>query len=411
MYVTALREMLGIPTELKIRQYSEVAEQPLGYQAQADMGQMLMKDMYGKSVRIYIFAMVMSHSRKKYVYFQDRPYNTQDFVEAHDKAFRYFGGRPEEIVYDQDRVMAVAENAGDLIFTEAYENYRKYAGFTIFLCRGNDPESKGKIESCVKYVKRNFLACRIYCGISTLNSDGLAWLERCANAKIHETTKMIPNVVFAEEMKHLKPAPTLSAPPKPKSAIVRKTNVVHYLQNRYEVPKGTYFPGREASITVDDQAGTVTFSDKETGEVFASHNIAYGVIGKKVSIPKNAERFAYTKYDDLKEKVLSVFEGVHPAGEYIDELIRKYPRYASDQLRIMKSCAEMYDRDELQNALDYCIRRDLFSANDFRDTLMFFRTDDVKITAANIELPVKYQTVQAQIRNLDSYTAKGGESI
>jgi hypothetical protein len=307
--------------------------------------------------------------------------------------------------------MAVSENAGDLIFTETYENYRKYAGFTIFLCRGNDPESKGKIESTVKYVKRNFLACRIYCGISTLNSDGLAWLERCANAKIHETTKMIPNVVFAEELKHLKSAPTLSAPPKPKSAIVRKTNVVHYLQNRYEVPKGTYFPGREAMITIDEQAGTVTFCDRETGEHFASHNIAVGVIGKKVSIPKNADRFAYTNYDDLKNKVLSVLDGVRSAAEYIDELIKKYPRYAKDQLRIMKSCAEMYDKDELKNALDYCVARDLFSANDFRDTLMFFRADEVKIAPAHIELPVKYQAVQAQVRSLDSYAAKGGEHI
>jgi len=222
---------------------------------------------------------------------------------------------------------------------------------------------------------------------------------------------MIPNVVFAEEIKHLKSAPTLSAPPKPKSAIVRKTNVVHYLQNRYEVPKGTYFPGREAAISVDEQTGTVTFCDKDTGEFLASHNIAYGVIGKKVSIPKNADRFVHTTYDDLKDKVLSAFDGVHPAAEYVEGLIKKYPRYARDQLRIMKSCAEMYDRNELQNALDYCIRRDLFSANDFRDTLMFFRTDDVKITAANVELPVKYQIVQAQIRTLDSYSAKGGESI
>ena len=51
----------------------------------------------------------------------------------------------------------------------------------IFLCRGNDPQSKGKIESVIKYIKGNFLACRIYRGISVLNSDGLAWLERTAN--------------------------------------------------------------------------------------------------------------------------------------------------------------------------------------------------------------------------------------
>ena len=411
MYVTAMREMLGIPTEVKIRQYAEVAELPPGLQAQVDMGQKVMKDMWDKSVRIYIFAMVMSHSRKKFVCFQDHPYNAQEFIEAHDLAFRYFGGRTDEIAYDQDRVMTVAENAGDLIFTEAFENYRKYAGFSIFLCRGNDPQSKGKIESTIKYTKRNFLACRIYSGVSTLNSEGLAWLERTANAKIHDTTKMIPNVVFAEEIKHLKQVPTLSAPPKPKTAIVRKTNVVHYLQNRYEVPKGTYFPGTEALISVDEQAGTVTFCDKETGELFATHNIAYGVIGKKIPLPKNADRFKQTKYDELKVNVLSAFEGVYLTEEYVDELIKKYPRYARDQLRIMKNCAENYDKAELQNALNYCIEKDLFSANDFRDTLVFFRTDEPKITSGMVLLPAKYSMIQAQIRSLDSYAhaPRGGE--
>ncbi len=273
MYVTALRETLGIPTSENIRQYAEVSELAPGLQAQVDMGQTVMKDMFGKSVKIYIFAMVMSHSRKKFVCFQDHPYKAEEFTEKHDTAFQYYGGRPNEIVYDQDRVMTVAENAGDLILTEAFENYRKYAGFSIFLCRGSDPQSKGKIESVVKYVKRNFLACRIYCGISTLNSDGIGWLERCANAKIHETTKMIPNVVFAEEIRHLKPVPTLSKPPKPESAIIRKTNVVHYRQNRYEVPKGTYLPGREAKITVDEQSGIIEFRDGETDELLAKHNI------------------------------------------------------------------------------------------------------------------------------------------
>ena len=202
---------------MKIREYSEVSSQRLGYQAQVDLGQKVMKDMYGVSVKIYIFAMVLSNSRKKFVCFQDRAYTSEDFVKAHDMAFRYYGGRPKEIVNDQDRVLAVSENSGDIILTETFEAYRQYAGFSVFLCRGNDPESKGKIESVVKYVKGNFLSCRIYAGLATLNSDGLAWLERCANAKTHETTKMIPNVVFAEEMKHLKPVPTLSSPPKPKS--------------------------------------------------------------------------------------------------------------------------------------------------------------------------------------------------
>ena len=208
----------------------------------------------------------------------------------------------------------------------------------------------------------------------------------------------------------MKAVPTLSAPAKPKSAIVRPANVVHYLQNRYEVPKGTYLPGRKASITVDDEAGKVFFADPQTGELFAEHNIAYGVIGKKIPLPRNAQRFRETKYDEFKITVLSAYEGIYLIEEYIDKLIEKYPRYARDQLRIMKNCAEIYDKEEVQKALDYCIDRDLFSANDFRDALVFFRIEP-KIESKQVKLPVKYSTIQAQTRNLDSYTAKGGELL
>jgi len=104
------------------------------------------------------------------------------------------------------------------------------------------------------------------------------------------------------------------------------TFVTRYLQNRYEVPKGTYAPGREALITVDEEAGTITFSDSVTGELFATHNIAIGVVGKKISLSKNANRFQETKYDELKNKVLAMFDDVNLACEYIDELLKKYPR-------------------------------------------------------------------------------------
>jgi transposase len=87
-YVSRLREELGLPTMLKIRQYEAVEELPYGKQAQVDMGVKTMKDVYGKNVKVYIFVMVLSRSRYKFVYFQLRPFNAEDFVSAHDMAFK-----------------------------------------------------------------------------------------------------------------------------------------------------------------------------------------------------------------------------------------------------------------------------------------------------------------------------------
>ena len=406
-YVAIKREELGLPRMLKIRQYSEVAELPMGFQAQVDMGEKTMRDFYGKPVKVYIFAMVLSHSRKKFVFFQDHRFNSKEFVSAHDLAFRYFGGRTTEIVYDQDRVMSVSENAGDLILTEVFTAYSQYAGFSVHLCRGNDPESKGKIEAVIKYVKNNFLSCREYPGVSRLNSDGLSWLERTANEKKHETTKMVPNRVFVEESKHLKPVPTLSEPTLPRTAIVRPTNVVHFRQNRYAVPKGTYSPGRKARIEANDEKGTVTFHDFASGELLAVHDIHYGV-GKGVGLPRNSERFKETKYEALKVTVLTWFEGVPAAAAYIERIIEKYPRYIRDQLSIIRKTQERYTKPELERALVYCAQRELYSANDLRDALEYFRREEPVTIAVGIALPVRYSKVRTEIRPLSAYNVLMG---
>jgi transposase len=409
LYVAELREEMGLPTLGKIRQYSEVAELPPGFQAQVDMGEQVMTDPYGKKVKIYIFAMVMSHSRKKYVCFQLKPFSGSDFVMAHDMAFRYYGGRTTEIVYDQDRVLAVSENAGNVIYTEIFESYKNYAGFSVRLCRGYDSESKGKIEAVVKYVKYNFMKYRTFYGIDELNSAGLAWLDRTANGQKHETTQMIPSRVFIEEIKHLKPVPTLSQPVPPREAIIRQTNVVHYLQNRYEVPKGTYLPGRKARVEVDGEK--VRFCDTKTGELLAEHTIYQGK-GKKVLLPKNAARFKETKYTDLKAKVLKAFEGISGADDYINRIMELFPRYIRDQLSIISKAQEDYTKDELHKALAYCMERELYSANDLRDTLVYLRSDDAKMALKPVALPAKYSNVRAQERSIDSYkTAVTGGSV
>lgn len=402
LYVVYLREKEGIPAPVKIRQYGENSELPFGYQAQVDMGQRTMKDENGKSVKIYIFAMVLSSSRYKYVCFQLEPFTAKTFVEAHDKAFRFFGGRPSEIVYDQDRVMVVSENGGDIIYTETFENYKNYAGFSVYLCRGADPESKGKIEAVVKYVKNNFLLCRVFHGIARLNSDGLAWLDRTGNGLVHETTKMVPSVVFVQEQKHLKAVPELSEPSMvPKIAIVRKNNIVMYRQNRYCMPKGTYQPGRKVRIETDEKQENISFFDLKDNSLIEEHPICSGV-GKCVR-NSHAERDRHANLQNLKDLVFSRFEEYEPAKDFVQKVLESKPRYLRDQLGILRKLQEQYSMDEVIQAVDYCLERSLFSANDFKDTLEYFRQKEAIPLISKVEIPIKYRVVSAQVRPMEVY--------
>ena len=185
--------------------------------------------------------MVLCRSRYKFVYFQDKPFTSETTVLAHDKGLQYFQGQPREIVYDQDRVLIVDENLGDILLTKDFNAYCNQMDFKPVFCRKSDPESKGKVENVVGFVKKNFLKGRIYINIDLLNTSALGWLERTGNGKEHAGIKKIPSQEWIIEQPYLKPLkPGVVFKEELKRYKVRKDNTISYKSNFYTLPLGTY---------------------------------------------------------------------------------------------------------------------------------------------------------------------------
>ncbi|WP_156822875.1 hypothetical protein [Gracilibacillus lacisalsi] len=146
----------------------------------------------------------------------------------------------------QDKLMTVSENGGDIIFTGEFQSYKQERGFQVYLCKAADPESKGKIENVVKFIKGNFAKNRIFYQIETWNEQCLAWLARKGNYQVHQTIKKRPVEVFALEKPHLRKVSNLlsfeSNHATSISRMVHKDNIIKYQSNRYSVPLGTYQP-------------------------------------------------------------------------------------------------------------------------------------------------------------------------
>ena len=53
---------------------------------------------------------------------------------------------------------------------------------------------------------------------------------------------------------------------------VRKNNIILYKQNRYQVPKGTYSPGKGLKLMI--KGSKMNIVDFETGELIASHQMS-----------------------------------------------------------------------------------------------------------------------------------------
>ena len=129
-YVRNLRKEYNIPKEInKKRDYEAIPDPEMGKQVQVDFGETRQKTPENKTVKLYFIAFVLSNSRYKYTEFLDRPFTTRDVIRAHENAFDWFEGIPREIVYDQDSLIVVSENGGDLILTKEFEAISKRERF------------------------------------------------------------------------------------------------------------------------------------------------------------------------------------------------------------------------------------------------------------------------------------------
>lgn len=233
-YVKKIREESGYVKE-KRGIHTITKEGVPGYEAQVDFGQMKMKDMYDKNIRVYFFCMVLPYSRMKFVYFSPDSFTSKSACLAHDYAFKYFGGRPQSILYDQDRLFLVSENYGDFILTNDFGDYVKDMRFEVRFCHKHDPESKAKVESVVHIVKSHFLKGRVYTGIDSLNDAAIEWFDRFGNGDYHHTTKKIPRDLFKEEYKYLIKV-KVEKRDNVSIVAVRKLNHIAYQGNEYEIP-------------------------------------------------------------------------------------------------------------------------------------------------------------------------------
>jgi transposase len=166
-------------------------ETPPGLQAQGDWGEMKIADQKSSHKhKVYIFSMTLSYSRMRFVHFVKRA-DMYHFLLCHKKAFKYFGGVPLEILYDQNRLVLTKPGIKDVSFNTRFLDFAHHYGFTPRVCRPYRPQTKGKVENTIKYVKRNFLSIQDTPIIYILNQRKRTWLKKINN-KVHSTTKEIP---------------------------------------------------------------------------------------------------------------------------------------------------------------------------------------------------------------------------
>jgi len=169
-------------------------ETPPGKQAQADWAEVgSYTDEKGNRRKIYAFVMVLGYSRAMYVEFTRRMRLTE-LIGCLERAFAYFGGWPETILFDN--MAQVRLPCGKL--NPQMADFLNHYGIGLRTHRPYRPRTKGKVERAVEYLKDNFIKGRDFADLADLQAQGAAWLEE-ANGRIHATTGRRPVDLLSEE--------------------------------------------------------------------------------------------------------------------------------------------------------------------------------------------------------------------
>jgi transposase len=168
-----------------------------GEEAQVDFGSVgqLYDPSSGRERKAYAFVATLCYSRHQYaelVYDQKVP----TWIGLHQRAFESWGGVPRRAVPDNLKAAVAKVLVHDPVLGEAYRRLAQHYGFVISPTRPRTPRHKGKVESGVHYVKRNFMAGQEFLDIHLANQHLKTWVQERAGTREHGTTHQAPLRLF-----------------------------------------------------------------------------------------------------------------------------------------------------------------------------------------------------------------------
>jgi transposase len=243
-----------------------------GEQAQVDWASFGTIEHEGKRRRLYAFLMTLGWSRAMYLEFTVSTKATW-WLRCHVHAFHYLGGVAQEILHDNLKTAVVERpSKGVIRWNQQYLDFADYYGFRPRACQPYRAQTKGKVESGVAYVRKNFWIGLDYVDLIDLNRQAVGWLDTIANVRIHGTTGEVPFERLTDEGL----APIYDKPDYDTSHVVyrrcSRDCAVSYQGNFYSLPAA--YAGQTVMVKATEE-GELLVVNRE-GAIVAWHHLAVG---------------------------------------------------------------------------------------------------------------------------------------
>jgi transposase len=174
--------------------------------------------------RLSAFIAILGYSRMAYVEFVENE-QIDTLLQCLLHTFEYFGGVTEELLFDNMKTVVLQRHAyaqGQHRFHQQLWDFAKHYGFVPKLCQPYRPQTKGKVERFISYLRQSFYIplratlaqADMLVDVQTANKEVASWLVNIANTRLHATLQQRPFDLFAAEKDKLLPlAPTYRGVP------------------------------------------------------------------------------------------------------------------------------------------------------------------------------------------------------
>lgn len=244
-----------------------------GLQAQVDWKEeMSLLSRNGEVFTINIFCMVLGYSRVKYWKLTlDR--NQDTLFEAMIDAFKYFGGIPKEVLFDNMKTVVdhSKSNYQNVVINDTFYQFSKDMGFQIIACRPYRPQTKGKVENLAKLTSRLLPYTNEFDDLNQL-IEIVKEVNNDINNEVSQATNEIPFVRLKKEKEYLLPLPNPELLndylTKPITRIVNKEAMVTYRNNKYSLEP--QYVGKTVNIVIEQDNINIIYKEK----IIATHHLS-----------------------------------------------------------------------------------------------------------------------------------------
>ncbi|EGY29540.1 Transposase [Candidatus Regiella insecticola 5.15] len=170
-----------------------------GYQLQHDWGEIIV-EVAGSACKVNFAVNSLGFSRRFHVFAapkQDAEHTYESLV----RSFNYFGGSVKNVLVDNQKAAVIKHGQnGNIEFNAGFLQFAHHYGFIPRACKPYRPQTKGKTERMVGYVKHNFFTrYRPFESFAHVNQLLAIWLAKVADRRHLRQFKQTPDSRFAEE--------------------------------------------------------------------------------------------------------------------------------------------------------------------------------------------------------------------